>query len=100
MKVLLAKKEYIYYFLEYMYSNLRYVDAGDRVEEFVELVNSMDLEVLAVGDFEPTSSRTKVYSIEEFADLYFELRNRNQVTDDGLEHLDEYCELLEEFLAK
>lgn len=100
MRVLLARKEYVYYYLEYMFSNIRYVDTDNRTDEFINLARSLDLEVLAVGDFTPSSPSTKIYTIDEFANLFFEIRDREQVTDEGQEHLEEYCTLLEEFLAK
>lgn len=100
MKVLVARKEYVYYYLEYMYSNVQYIETGDRTSEFKQVAHALDLEILAVGDFEPKSSNTKVFSIEEFASLYFEIRDRKQVLDDEQEHLEEYCNILEDFLSK
>ncbi|MCK2000683.1 hypothetical protein MZM54_04680 [[Brevibacterium] frigoritolerans] len=100
MKVLLARKEYVYYFLEYMYTNVRIVETGDRTEEFVRVARSLDLDVLAVGDFEPPSPTSKVFSLEEFANLFFEIRDRNQVIDEEQDHLNEYCTILETFLEK
>ncbi|MED4285019.1 hypothetical protein P4679_24175 [Priestia megaterium] len=100
MKVLVARKEYVYNYLEYMYSNVQYIETGDRTDEFKPVAHALDLDILAVGDFEPASLSTKVFTIEEFAALYFELRDRKQVLDDEQEHLEEYCNILEEFLAK
>lgn len=98
MNVLLAKKDYIYYYLEYFYSDVRYVDAGEQAEEFVQLALKMDFEVLAVGDFKPANANTKVLSIKEFAENFFELQRRGHIVDDEQEQLDEYCQLLEGFL--
>lgn len=100
MKVLVARKEYIYYYLEYMFSNIHYIEVGDRGEEFIKIATSLDLEVLAVGNFESSNPHSRILTIEEFAQMYFQLRDLKQVVDEEQEHLNEYCLKLEEFLAK
>lgn len=100
MKALVAQKEYIYYYLEYMFSNIRYIEIGDRVEEFKTLAQDLDLEVLAIGQFNTSSLSNKVYSIQEFGQLYFDIRERKQVLDEEEEHLEEYCKIIEEYLLE
>lgn len=100
MKVLLAKKDYIYYYLEYFYSDIRYVDAGERTEDFIQLAKRMDFEILAVGEFKPLSPNTKILSLEEFANTFFELQIRGCVLDEEQEQLNEYCEMLSGFLKE
>lgn len=100
LNVLLAKKDYIYYFLEYFYSDIRYVNVGERADEFVSLANRLDFEVLAVGIFKPVSSSSKILSLNEFAEMFFELQRRGQVVDDEQEQLNEYCELLRDFINR
>ncbi|MED2737781.1 hypothetical protein [Bacillus toyonensis] len=100
MRVLLAQREYVYYYLEHMYCNLRIVEIDGSVEEFIRVAKQLDFEVLASGDLIPPSPSSRVLSIREFADLFFEIRKRNQVVDEEREQLDEYCSILEEYLSK
>ncbi|MGN5651125.1 hypothetical protein [Bacillus sp. Brlt_9] len=100
MRVLLAQREYVYYYLEHMYCNLRIVEIDGPVEDFIRLAKQLDFEVLASGEIEPPSPSSRVLSIREFADLFFEIRKRNQVVDEEREQLDEYCSILEEYLSK
>ncbi|MGF7534888.1 hypothetical protein AAGG74_14555 [Bacillus mexicanus] len=100
MKALIAKKEYVYYYSEFMFSDIQYIEIGERINDFKQLAQQMDLEILAIGEFEPDPT-LKLLTVNEFSYPYFEIRKSNQLLgEDDEGKLEEYCAALEAYLTR
>lgn len=100
MKALIAKKEYVYYYSEFMFSDIQYIEISQQKEDFIKLAQQLDLEILAIGEFETATPASKLLTVKEFSKPYFEIRKNNQLLgeeDEG--KLEEYCIALENYLA-
>lgn len=98
MRYLLAKKENVYYYNQVMYADLIVVETVSDDLSFIDISNNLDYEVLSYGKELSTGTiLVPRYTLKEFADLFYNLRSRGNVSDKEL--LDEYCSLLDEFLS-
>lgn len=95
MLILIARKQYVYQFMEEMLTDIRFVKVESGEDAFIELIDQLDYFVIAKGDFEPGYKNAPILTVQEFAEMYF-LLEKNTEPDSGLT---KGCDKIRDYLS-
>lgn len=94
MIVMIARKQYVYQYMEEMLTDIKFVETGESCGSFVQLAGELDYLVVGRGSFEPNEKISPVLTIQEFADLYFKIEKNSESESEFTKR----CDLIRNYL--